>query len=90
MLTFEARDLTIEVEAEPAGDDDAAPRRPARAAAARRRSPFATATSWSPTRADERGRFVAGGVDPGPVSLRCRLDGESGEGRLVETAWLSI
>jgi hypothetical protein len=42
------------------------------------------------TRADERGRFTAHGVAPGPVSLRCRLDGGVGAARLVETEWMSI
>jgi hypothetical protein len=89
ILTFEASDLTIELEAEPGRDDtlrivgQLVP--PQRAQIAVRHGDELIATN-----ADERGRFVAGGVEPGPVSVRCRLDGETGEGRLVETAWLSI
>jgi hypothetical protein len=89
MLTFETADLTIELEAEVTGDDtlrlvgQLVPPQIAQIAVRHGDELIAT-------RADERGRFVAGGVGPGPVSLRCRLDGETGEGRLVETAWLSI
>jgi hypothetical protein len=89
LLTFEAPELTIELEAEPAGDEtlrlvgQLVPPQPAQIAV--RHGDELIATS-----ADERGRFVAGGVGPGPVSLRCLLGGEAGEGRLVETAWLSI
>jgi hypothetical protein len=89
LLTFEARDLTIEVEAEPAGDEtlrlvgQIVPPQTAQIAV---RYGHELVATW----ADERGRFIAGGVDPGWVSLRCHLGGESGEGRLVETAWLSI
>jgi hypothetical protein len=89
MLTFEAPDLTIELEAEHAGDDTVrlvgqlVPPQAAQIAVRHGDDLIAT-------HADERGRFVAGGVGQGPVSLRCRLDGETGEGRLVETAWLSI
>ncbi|MEA2220628.1 MAG: hypothetical protein QOJ35_3254 [Solirubrobacteraceae bacterium] len=89
LLTFEARDLTIEVEAEPAGDEtlrlvgQIVPPQTAQIAVRYGHELVATC-------ADERGRFVARGVDPGFVSLRCHLGGESGEGRLVETAWLSL
>lgn len=89
LLTFEAPGLTIELEAEPLGDDtlrfvgQLVPPQPAQIAVRHGDDLIAT-------RADERGRFVAGGVEPGPISLRCRLDGEAGEGRLVETAWLAI
>jgi hypothetical protein len=89
MLTFEAPDLTIELEAEPAGDNtlrlvgQLVP--PQAAQIAVRHGDELVAT-----RADARGRFVAGGIEAGPISLRCRLDGETGSSRLVETAWLSI
>ena len=89
MLTFEAAELTIELEAEPAGDDtlrivgQLVPPQAAQIA-------IRHGDELIATHADERGRFVAGGVGSGPISLRCRLDGETGEGRLVETAWLSI
>lgn len=89
-LTFEAGDLTIEVEAEAA--DAAGDLRlvgqlvpPQAAEVAVRHGDELVAV-----RADERGRFAAAGVSPGPVSLRCRLDGAPGAGRLVETAWLTI
>ena len=89
-LTFEAGDLTIEVEAEP-GDEEGGLRLagqlvpPQAAEVAVRHGDELIAV-----RADERGRFAARGVAPGPVSLRCRLDGASGAGRLVETAWLIV
>ena len=89
-LTFEAGDLTIEVEAEP-GDEEGGLRLagqlvpPQAADVAVRHGDELIAV-----RADERGRFAAFGVVPGPVSLRCRLDGESGSGRLVETVWLTV
>jgi len=89
MLTFEAGDLTIELEAEP-GDEDGlrlvgqlVP--PHAAQIVVRHGDELVATT-----ADERGRFVADGVQAGRLSLRCRLDAKAGEGRLVETAWLSI
>jgi hypothetical protein len=37
--------------------------------------------------ADELGRFAADGVEPGPVSLRCRRERE---GTAVETEWVTI
>ncbi|HWI06084.1 MAG TPA: hypothetical protein VNT54_01050 [Solirubrobacteraceae bacterium] len=91
-LTFEAGDLTIEVEAEPDGGDAAATLRlagqlvpPQAADVAIRHGDELLAV-----RADERGRFAARGVAPGPVRLRCRLDAAPGAGRLVETAWLTV
>ena len=89
MLTFEVADLTIELEAEAAGDDtlrlvgQLVPPQPAQIA-------VRYGDDLVATHADARGRFVAGGVLAGPISLRCRLDAEAGGGRLVETAWLSI
>lgn len=89
-LTFEAGDLAIEVEAEPEGDDGtlclAGQLVPPQAADITVRH----GEELTAVRADERGRFAARGVAPGPVSLRCRLDGAPGAGRLVETAWLTI
>lgn len=88
-LSFEAGELTIEVEAEPCDDDSLrivgqlVPPQAAQVAVLHGDELIAT-------RADERGRFVAAGVAPGRLSLRCRLDAEAGEGRLVETAWLTI
>jgi len=89
MLTFEASELTIELEAEPAGDDtltlvgQLVPPQPAQIAIRHGSDVIAT-------QADERGRFVACGVGAGQVSLSLRLDDRSGARRLVETAWLSI
>lgn len=90
-LTFEAEGLTIEVEAEAQDDGDLlclagqlVPPQPAEVAIRHGDEEIVA------VRADERGRFLARGVASGPVSLRCRLDGASGDGRLVETAWLTI
>ena len=89
-LTFEAGDLAIEVEAEPDGGDGTlclvgqlVPPQPADVTVRHGEELIAV-------RADARGRLAARGVAPGPVSLRCRLDGAPGAGRLVETAWLTI
>jgi hypothetical protein len=89
-LTFETSDLTIEVEAEATGAagglrlvGQLVPPQPAEIAV--RHGEDLTAV-----RADERGRFAAHGIAPGPVSLRCRLDGAPGAGRLVETGWLTV
>jgi hypothetical protein len=88
-LAFEAAGLTIEVEAEP--DADGVLRLtgqlipPQSAVVTVRHGDVLVAT-----RADERGRFTAHGVAPGPVSLRCRLDGGAGAARLVETEWMSV
>lgn len=90
-LTFEAAGLTIEVEAEPERGGDGTLRLvgqlvpPQPAGVAVRHGEELTAVH-----ADERGRFAARGVAPGPVRLRCRLDAAPGAGRLVETAWLTI
>ena len=89
-LTFEAGDVTIEIEAEVT--DDAGTLRlvgqlvpPQAADVAVRHGDELVAV-----RADERGRFASSAISPGPVSLRCRLDGGSGASRLVETAWLTV
>lgn len=89
-LTFEAPGLTIEVEAEVVAESGSlclvgqlVP--PQAADVAVRHGDELIAV-----RADERGRFAARGVAPGPVSLRCRLDAAPGAGRLVETAWLTV
>jgi hypothetical protein len=91
VLTFEAAALTIELQAAvEAGDDETlrlvgqlTPPQPAQIVVRHGRELIAT-------RADGRGRFVAGGVGHGPVSVRVRLGADSGAGRLVETAWLTI
>ncbi len=89
-LTFEAPGLSIEVEAEAEGDDGllclAGQLVPPQAAEVAVRH----GEEIVAVRADERGRFLARGVSPGPVSLRCRLDGATGDSRLLETAWLTI
>ena len=87
-LTFETADLVIEIEAEPTEHGlrlagQIVPPQPAQVAV-RHGDELAVA------RADARGRFVVGGIDPGPVSVRCRLDDGAGAGRLVETAWLEL
>jgi hypothetical protein len=88
-LAFEAAGLTIELEAEPDADGmlrltgQLIPPQPADVTVCHGDALLAT-------RADERGRFTAHGVAPGPVSLRCRLDGGPGPARLVETEWMSI
>jgi len=89
-LSFEAPELTIEVETEP---DEAGGLLlvgqlvPPRAADVTVRHGGGDLVA---VRADERGRFSARGVARGPVSLRCRLDEASGASRLVETAWLTV
>jgi hypothetical protein len=92
-LAFEVAGLTIEIEIEIEAEPDAdgvlrltgqlIPPQPA-GVTVRHGEAFVT------TRADERGRFIAHGVVPGPVSLRCRLDRGAGAARLVETEWMSI
>jgi hypothetical protein len=89
VLTFEASALTIGLEAEADSDEtlrlvgQLAPPQPAQIVVRHGGELIAT-------RADERGRFVAGGVGRGPLSVRVRLGGETGARRLVETAWLTI
>jgi hypothetical protein len=89
-LAFEAAGLTIELEAEPDADGglrlagQLIPPQPA-GVTVRHGDDALVAI-----RADERGRFTAHGVAPGPVRLRCRLDAEAGAARLVETEWMSI
>lgn len=88
-LTFEAPGLTIELEAEHAAADELrlsgqlVPPQPADVTI---RQPAGLLA----LRADDRGRFAARGIAPGPLSLRCRLDGEPGARRFVETAWMTI
>jgi hypothetical protein len=89
-LAFEAAGLTIELEAEPdagGGLRLAGQLIPPQSAGVTVRHGDDVLVA---TRADERGRFTAYGVAPGPVSLRCRLDGGAGKARLVETEWMSI
>jgi hypothetical protein len=89
-LTFEAGDLTIEVEAETVDEAGGlclvGQLLPPQAADVTVRH----GDELVAVRADERGRFAAYGVARGPVSLRCRLDDQTGTSRLVETAWLTI
>lgn len=90
-LTFEAPDLTIEIEAELAGEGGdlnlVGQLVPPQAADVTVRH---GAEQLLAVRADKRGRFAARGVAPGPVSLRCRLDAAPGASRLVETGWLTV
>jgi len=87
-LTFEAPELTIEIEAEPQSPADGGELRlvgqliPAQAAEIAIRNGDELLLS----RADERGRFDAAGLTPGPLSLRCRL----ADARIVETSRLTI
>jgi hypothetical protein len=90
VLTFEADDLQIEIEAEPLDGSEtlriAGQLVPPQSA----EITLLQGDDLIATRADERGRFAATGVAPGPLRLRCRLDGADGGDRLVETAELSI
>ena len=87
-LTFESAQLTIEIETEPqdpsAGGDlrlvgQLIPPQVAQIA-------IHNGDEFVLRHADERGRFDAPGLRPGPLSLRCRL----GDARLVETSRLTI
>lgn len=84
LLTFEAGPLTVEVEVAAVG----ARRRlvgqlvPAQPAVVEVRHAGGTVAA----RADELGRFAAGGIEPGPVSLRCR----PAAGAAVETTWVNV
>lgn len=88
VLTFESADLTIEIEAESesatAGETvqvvgQLIPAQPAQIV-------LNSGDELQVTNADERGRFVAGGLTRGRLSVRCRLGGT----RLVETSSLMI
>jgi hypothetical protein len=86
-LTFEALELTIEIETVPqgAGGDElrlVGQLIPAQVA----QIAIHTGDDLVLRHADERGRFDAAGLRPGPLSLRCRL----GDARLVETSRLTI
>jgi len=89
-LTFEAGELQIEIEAEPVDGGEtlriAGQLVPPQSA----QITLLQGDDLIATRADERGRFAASGIVPGPLALRCRLDGPAGGDRLVETAELSI
>lgn len=87
-LTFEAPELTIEIETEREQDGAGETLRlvgqlvpPQAAQIAVRNGDDLVATN-----ADERGRFSAPGLSAGTLCLRCRL----GDDRLVETDWLTI
>jgi hypothetical protein len=87
-LTFEAPELTIEIETETEHTDAGESLRlvgqlipPQTAQIAVRNGGGLVVTS-----ADDRGRFDASGLSPGELSLRCRL----ADARLVETASLTI
>jgi hypothetical protein len=87
-LTFEAAQLTIEIETEPqlasAGTDLRLVGQliPGQAA----QITIHNGDALRLAHADERGRFDAHGLSHGPLRLRCRL----GDARLVETSRLTI
>jgi hypothetical protein len=91
-LTFQARELEIEVEIEPEAQNAGTTLRlagqlvPAQSA----QIAIGTRAGLVLTRADARGRFVARDVASGLVRLRCWLDCAPDGGRLAETAWLEI
>lgn len=88
-LTFEAAELTIEIEAEPQSTTSGERVRivgqliPAQAAQI---AVHAGDEDPRVISADDRGRFGASGLGHGRLRVRCRL----GDSRLVETTWLTI
>lgn len=85
-LTFEAPELTIEIETEIAAAGGSisiagqlVPPQLAQIA-------LLNGDALVAIRADERGRFGAAGLAPGPLTMRCRL----ADARLVETTTLTI
>jgi hypothetical protein len=85
LVTFEAGDISVEVEITDAGDKrrligQLVPPQVARVE-------IRTADSHHEVDADELGRFAADGLPAGPASLRCRL---SNSGRVVETGWVVL
>ncbi len=89
-LTFEAPDLEIELEAVPEGDGATLRITGQLVPAQTAQIAIGTGEGLVLTRADERGRFDAAGIAPGPLRLRCWLDRAPGGGRLVETPWHDI
>ncbi len=89
-LSFTARDIEIEIEAEPQGDGDTLRLTGQLVPAQTAQIAITTEGGLVLTRADERGRFFALGVTPGRLRVRCWLDCAPDGGRLVETAWLEI
>ena len=87
MLSFEAGELTIELEIVVAGD-----RRELRGLII---PPFAAdievrhREGVTPVSSDAMGRFHVTGLPAGPASLRLRLDPEAGAGT-IETEWLPL
>jgi hypothetical protein len=85
LVTFDADDLTVEVEITEAGDrrrliGQLVPPQVARLE-------IRTADGRDELEADELGRFAVDGLPPGPASLRCRLGGTA---RVVETGWVVL
>jgi hypothetical protein len=85
LVTFEAGDVSVEVEIVEAGDR----RRmvgqvvPPQAAHVEVR----TASGSSAVDTDDLGRFAVEGLPPGPASLRCRLPAST---RVIETGWVVL
>jgi hypothetical protein len=85
LVTFEAGDVSVEVEITEAGDrrriiGQLVPPQMAQVE-------IRTEADHREVDADELGRFAADQLPPGPASLRCRL---SSTGRMVETGWVVL
>jgi hypothetical protein len=86
-LSFRASGLTIEVEVTGGGGSRRLTGRliPQQSGVVEIR----TAEGMITAEADSLGRFSAGDVPSGPVSLRCRLGGEAGEAAVI-TGWVAL
>ncbi len=87
-LTFEAPELTIEIETEHDSDGAGEALRLIGQLVPPQSAQIAVSNGGElvATNADERGRFHAPGLSAGSLRLRCRL----GDNRLIETDWLTI
>jgi hypothetical protein len=85
LVTFDAGDVSVEVEVTEAGDrrrviGQLVPPQIARVE-------IRTSADHHEVDADELGRFAIDQLPPGPASLRCRL---TNSGRVVETGWVVL